>query len=640
MKKIAAFFFILFIYGLKIKAGTDYSVSQIPAALLKNVNVVKRMELVVFHITAGNTAYYRHKVAYTILNEQGERWGSFAEGYDKLRSIELFEGTLFDAAGKKIRTLKKADIKDESGSDGGLADDSRYKWHSFFYKVYPYTVEYEVELKYKGTMFLPTWKPQERPIMSVQQSSLSVHTPISNPLRYKMFNYKGEPAIVEDKQDKKYYWEIENLAGSKSEFGAPAFYKLTTSVFLATDKFVLDDYDGSNASWKDFGKFVYDLKKDRYELPDAVKLKVHELINGVTDVNTKINKLYEYLQQNTRYISVQLGIGGWQPFDAKYVGTKKYGDCKALSNFMYALLKEAGVRSVYTVTNRGDDQDYLISDLPSSQFNHVVLFVPLEKDTTWLECTSQNYTPGYVGGDNSNRLAVAIDETGGTLIRTPRYGVNENLQIRNIKAVINEMGDLDAKINTNYQAVQQDRLHYFINELTKDKLMEFLRDEIDLPTYDIKKFEYKTIKAKLPQVNEELQLTAKSYATITGKRLFIIPNLLTRTHRRITADTARKNELELDFEFKDIDSVEIELPAGYQSEAVPQDVSIAGKFGKYNCSVKLKENKLFYFRSYEHYSGRFPAAAYDELVKFYEAIYKADRNKIVLVKKEGELKPF
>ena len=145
---------------------------------------------------------------------------------------------------------------------------------------------------------------------------------------------------------------------------------------------------------------------------------------------------------------------------------------------------------------------------------------------------------------------------------------------------------------------------------------------------------------KLPQINEELQLTATSYATITGKRLFILPNLVTRTHRRITADTARKNELELDFEFKDIDSVEIELPAGYLSEAVPQDVSIAGKFGKYNCSVKLKENKLFYFRSYEHYSGRFPAAAYDELVKFYEAIYKADRNKIVLVKKEGELKPF
>jgi len=208
------------------------------------------------------------------------------------------------------------------------------------------------------------------------------------------------------------------------------------------------------------------------------------------------------------------------------------------------------------------------------------------------------------------------------------------------EAKLTEAGDLDASVNTTYQAVQQDRLHYFINGLTKDKLMEFLRDEIDLPTYDIKSFNYKIVKARLQQVNESLELMAHNYATITGKRLFIVPNLITRTNRRITADTARKNDLELSFEFTDIDTVEMEIPKGYQTEAVPQDVSIADKFGRYNCSVKLVDNKLFYYRSYEHYSGHFPASDYDKLVKFYEAIYKADRNRIVLVKKETELKAF
>jgi Domain of Unknown Function with PDB structure (DUF3857)/Transglutaminase-like superfamily len=640
MRKEFLLLFVLPFCFLKTKAENDYPFLLIPASLVKNVNVVKRMEQMEFRITEGNKAIYRRKVAYTILNELGEKWATFVEGYDKLRSIESFEGTLYDAAGKKIKSLKKSDIKDESGNDGSLADDSRYKWHSFFYKVYPYTVEYEVEVKYKGTMFLPTWKPQERPVMSVQQSSLSVLAPSSNPLHYKMYNYPGEPVITDDKSDKRYSWEIKNLAGVKSEFATPSWYKLTTSVFLTTEKFVLDDYDGSNASWKDFGKFVYDLKKERDQLPDELKQKVHELTNGITDINIKITKLYEYLQQNTRYISIQLGVGGWQPFDAKYVGTKKYGDCKALSNFMYSLLKEAGIRSVYTVTYRGDEHDYLITDLPSSQFNHVVLFVPQGKDTTWLECTSQDYTPGYMGGDNANRLAVAVDETGGTIVTTPRYGVKENLQIRNIKAKLSDIGDLDASVSTTYQAVQQDRLHYFINGLTKDKLMEFLRDEIDLPTYDIKSFNYKIVKARLQQVNESLELMAHNYATITGKRLFIVPNLITRTNRRITADTARKNDLELSFEFTDIDTVEMEIPNGYQTEAVPQDVSISDKFGRYSCSVKLVDNKLFYYRSYEHYSGRFPASDYDKLVKFYEAIYKADRNRIVLVKKETELKPF
>jgi len=42
----------------------------------------------------------------------------------------------------------------------------------------------------------------------------------------------------------------------------------------------------------------------------------------------------------------------------------------------------------------------------------------------------------------------------------------------------------------------------------------------------------------------------------------------------------------------------------------------------------------------EQNSGRFPAKDYTDLVKFYEAIYKADRSKVVLVRKEEEKKAF
>ena len=42
----------------------------------------------------------------------------------------------------------------------------------------------------------------------------------------------------------------------------------------------------------------------------------------------------------------------------------------------------------------------------------------------------------------------------------------------------------------------------------------------------------------------------------------------------------------------------------------------------------------------EHNGGRYPAKEYDDLVKFYDAIYKADRNRVVLIKKEDSLKAF
>ena len=68
---------------------------------------------------------------------------------------------------------------------------------------------------------------------------------------------------------------------------------------------------------------MFDLKSNRDALPANIKQKVHELTDHVNNTNEKIKLLYEYTQQNTRYISIQLGVGGWQPFDAKFVAEKK-----------------------------------------------------------------------------------------------------------------------------------------------------------------------------------------------------------------------------------------------------------------------------------------------------------------------------
>jgi hypothetical protein len=635
MRKSGSLVLVLFFSALVRAGDGTYAISNIPAGLLVNANAVKRTEEMVFEITEGNKARYRHKVAFTILNEQGDKWAFFGEGYDKLRSIESFEGTLFDRDGKEIRHLKKADIRDVSGGDeSSLADDNRAKWHNFFYKVYPYTVEYEIEVRYKGTMFMPEWIPVDKPLLSAQYSRLTVISPAVNPVRYKMFNYPGDPVISEDKSNKIYTWEVRDLPAIEEEFASPAWHKITTSVFLASERFVLEDYQGSNASWKDFGRFVYDLKKEKDVLPEDLKQKVHQLTDGLAGINEKINALYNFLQQNTRYVSVSLGIGGWQPFDAKYVGTKKYGDCKALSNFMYALLKEAGIRSVYTVIRAGDDNDYLLTDLPCSQFNHVILFVPNGKDTTWLECTSQTKAAGYIGGGTENRYAVAVDENGGVLVRTPRYGLEENLQLRKVKAVLDNDANLSVDVVTHYCAMQQDDIHGMITNLSKDKIREYLHEQLDFATYDVMKFDYSENKSSLPVVDESLDIVVSNYATITGKRLFVIPNIMNRSQRKLAADSARKYDIDLRYEYRDLDTVEIELPAGYEPEALPPDVLVKTKFGRYQSSVKLKADKLFYCRSMEKYSGRFPPSDYPELVKFYEAVYKADRNKVVLVKKE------
>jgi hypothetical protein len=395
----------------------------------------------------------------------------------------------------------------------------------------------------------------------------------------------------------------------------------------------MDDYKGNMATWQDFGKFVYSLKKGRDILTPETKEKVHAISDPLPGKKEKIARLYEFMQHNTRYISVQFGIGGWQPFDAKYVSTNGYGDCKALSNYMYSLLKEAGINSYYTLIRAGKFENYITEDFPAQQFNHVILCVPLEKDTMWLECTSQTMPPGYLGDFTCDRPALLIDETGGKLTRTPVYGMDQNMEKRNIKAVLSEDGTLKVNAISNYSALQQDNLHGRIHSYSKEKIKEQLHESLDFTTYDILQFNYEEQKSSPPEIVENLEIQVSDYATITGKRLFIVPNIMTRSNTRLLNDTSRRYDVVIHYAYRDVDSVEISLPEGYAAEALPQPSKINSAFGNYSNSIKLEGNKLYYYRIMEYKNGRFPASSYVDYVKFYEAVYKADRSKVVLTKK-------
>jgi Domain of Unknown Function with PDB structure (DUF3857)/Transglutaminase-like superfamily len=625
-----------------VAGGGEYAVSSIPADLKKNAHVVKRMEQISFEIVNSGEAVLKKKYAYTILDENGDDQAVFVEYYDKLHEIKNIEGSLYDANGKELKRLRNKQIIDVTGADdNNLMDDNRRKFHSFFYKVYPYTVEYEVEIKYNGTLFFPVWLPREDEFFSVQQSSISVIAPAGYEFRYRAFNYPGQPTTADGEKGRKILtWQANNLPAMINEYASPNWLELNTAVLFGPTSFSIEKYDGTMNSWKDFGKFIYSLKQGRDQLPDNVKQTVHEIADKITDPKEKIARLYEYMQKNTRYISIQLGIGGWQPFDAKYVATKAYGDCKALTNYMYSLLKEAGINSLYTLIKAGRKANKVIADFPSQQFNHVILCVPQPKDTIWLECTSQTMPAGYLGDFTCDRYALVVDENGGTLVRTPKYGMKENSELRKITAVLDEEATMQIKSETNYGGIQQDLYHDLIHSLSKDKVKEFLHDQLDFATYDIRNFSYKETKSALPAVDESLDIEVRNYATITGKRLFIMPNVMTRSHRKLAADSTRKYDIEFKYEYHDIDSVEINLPAGYTAESIPKDVSINSKFGKYASHTDFRNTKLYYYRDMEYFSGRFPAKDYADLVTFYEAIYKADRSKVVLVKNEEVKKGF
>jgi hypothetical protein len=188
---------VLSFHAVAFAGDGEYAVGNIPEALLKNANVVKRMEEVRFEmINTGETILY-HKYALTILNENGDAHAAFYEWYDRLRKIQSIEGNLYDAYGRQLKKVKNKDIQDLSGTDdNNLMDDNRIKRHDFYYRVYPYTVEYEVEVKYNNSFMFPRWVPQDFEHLSVQSSRFVVTVPESYEFRYRNVNYKEAPFSV------------------------------------------------------------------------------------------------------------------------------------------------------------------------------------------------------------------------------------------------------------------------------------------------------------------------------------------------------------------------------------------------------------------------------------------------------------
>ena len=133
------------------------------------------------------------------------------------------------------------------------------------------------------------------------------------------------------------------------------------------------------------------LIKGRDIIDEATKLKVLDLVKDATSSLEKAKIVYQFMQNKTRYISVQVGIGGWEPIAADKVDKVGYGDCKGLTNYTKALLDVVGVTSYYTVVYAQEKRD-LDTNFASIQGNHVILNIPRKKKDIWLECTSQTIT--------------------------------------------------------------------------------------------------------------------------------------------------------------------------------------------------------------------------------------------------------
>ncbi|GGK11389.1 hypothetical protein GCM10007962_02030 [Yeosuana aromativorans] len=624
---------LLFLSLAVFSQDSLYLTSTIPEDLKKNANTVIRLHDIDISLNSSSDMSIKERRIVTVLNKEGNDNVDAYVHYDNNVKIVALEALVFNKFGALIKKVRKKDFRDVSAVDGGtLYSDSRVKYLEYTPISYPYTIEFNCEINTENTAFIESFSPIDDYFVSVENSNYNINFPSDIVIRTKEKNLNGA-TITKEELPNKIGYTAKNLIAIKPEEYSPSLIDVAPRVLVSSNKFTLEGVQTEVTDWADFGKWMYnDLLKDTYDLPASTIAHIQNLVKDETDDIAKAKKIYEYVQDKTRYISVQVGIGGWKPFNASEVDKLGYGDCKALTNYTLSLLKAAGIKSNYTVVYAGSSQRSLETDFTAMQGNHVILNIPTEKDTIWLECTNQQIPFGFIGDFTDDRDVLVVTPEGGKIEHTKKYTANENVQYIKGRYTVSNEGNIEVKVSETSKGIQYDN-KFFLDGKT----------ERDLDTYYKKRWRYIngmsitdlhiTNDKSAVEFIEDISFKATNYTKKAGNRMLLSINALNRNLSIPDHYKDRKLPLKINRGFKDIDEVEVRLPQDYKVEFLPKGVAIENKFGSYKTELITKDDKtLVYKREFKVNEGDFPKEDYEAFRDFYKEVSKHDNAKVALIK--------
>jgi hypothetical protein len=609
-----------------------YSALTIPDSLKKDAHSVYRLDEATLDISSpGKYTYKVHQII-TVLDKEGDHHLYQAHGTDKFNRVDDIEIKVFNVLGILKDKYKKKDFIVSAAFDGvSLVTDDKVMRFRIPNQEYPYTLEIEYTLEVTSFINLPSWYFQN-PEESVEFSSFLVKVPSNLELRYKAKNIKINPQISDQNGKKTYLWQLTNLVGKKLESGSGEPTNMPY-LLIASNQFEYDGYKGDLKDWASFGKWSYPFYQEtKNPFSEQRRQEIKQLIADAKNDREKIRLLYHYLQKNMRYVSIQLGIGGFKPFPVSFVDEKKYGDCKALTNYMRYLLDEAGIKSYPALVKSGYNAAPMDTSFPRSWFDHVILCVPNNNDTVWLECTSNTSNFAVLGNFTENKYALLITEKGGVLVPTPRSKFSDN--VFSVTTFVNlqedGMGEVKTKFLTSGE-YRDELVNSFLKE-KKDDQKYYLVYRLGLKQPDA----FEVSKDELQQnfsVNIDMQIE-KIPEFVAGSKMFLNQRLYRLSPSGLPKAEDRKTDFLFECPFEKTDTTIFKLPGGFGVDVLPKEKQLKFEYGTYQTKhwFDEKQNSVITTARLILTQHRIPAAKYAETKKFFDEVLDDNNQKLVIKK--------
>ncbi|MET0261397.1 MAG: DUF3857 domain-containing protein, partial [Rariglobus sp.] len=305
----------------------------------------------------------------------------------------------------------------------------------------------------------------------IRHQRLRVVAPKDRPLMHK---HQGDSALTFSTKSTDdhvtYTWEGRDLPVITSEDEVPSWFTAYPFVQLTEFK-----------TWAAVTRWAVPLYAGPEIIPEAVTKQAAELIRGATNDEERTIALLKFVQQEIRYLGLELGPGTHRPTPPDEVLSRRFGDCKDKTLLFCTLMRAVGLEAYPALVNTSD-RHRIAEWVPSPYaFDHVIACVPRGESSWWVDPTLSYQQGGALRrGIPDYRLALIVRD--GTESLTPV--TRAPLSLRRIE--IDEQFDVTGfdtptrfKVTTRYTGLSAENIR---SRLSRTSLDEITKDYVNYYT--------------------------------------------------------------------------------------------------------------------------------------------------------------
>jgi hypothetical protein len=383
-----------------------------------------------FKISSSSKAELEEKYLLLVKNAEGLEKSESEFYYDNLIKIQSLTIVIKDIKGEIQKKIHLSDFGDYSAIAGnGMYTEDRVKLYDFTQFSFPFFMEVSIERKYNGFLHLPSFYPIYTYGISAYQLDYKIEFPKDYKLTWKQFGTGIKSKIDTLSSTHVLQFHVDSIQQIVEEDYAPDFSELVPHIVFNLPYFKYDKSEGDLSSWTNYGNWLSALLNTlNSELSDETKKELIAIKELQISKKEKAEMVYKWFQNKTRYISVQIGIGGYKPSAPKLVDAFGYGDCKALVYYYISLLKFIDIDAYYCVIKSSYESETVpVLEHPNfTYFNHVIAALPLNGDTLFIECTNQKIPFGFVPSSWIGKPYLLVSNNRSYLSKVPHITYGEN----------------------------------------------------------------------------------------------------------------------------------------------------------------------------------------------------------------------